>query len=150
MYYFDSCVEGTRSDEQTSFLLQRYSYRPPAELYHLASDPEELNNLAGDPRFSAQRQQLSALLEKELTRQGETTEQIKKGHFPLFLAHSYELPQGEAAFHLSFDKERWDPDTLFVSGYLQGEDFNGVICRYFLPFTLRFKDGKIALAFISS
>src|SRR3546814_3323849 len=78
MYYFDSWVEGARSDEQTSFLLQRYSYRPPAELYHLASDPEELNNLAGDPRFSAQRQQLSALLEKELTRQGETTERSEE------------------------------------------------------------------------
>jgi len=45
MFYFDSWVQSAAVNEKTKFLLDRYSYRPPEELYDLKSDRNEFKNL---------------------------------------------------------------------------------------------------------
>lgn len=48
-----------------------FGKRPPEELYDLRRDPDCLNNLAGNPTFSAQQARLKAQMERELKAQGD-------------------------------------------------------------------------------
>jgi len=52
-------------------LVKRYTYRPAEELYHTAKDNYEMENLAGDPKFSEIKQRLRSQLSDWMTSQGD-------------------------------------------------------------------------------
>lgn len=146
-FYFDSWVKQAINDPKTAFLLNRYSYRPPEELFDLNTDRREFKNLAGVPAFGNQLKTLQALLEKELKRQGETEQMILEGPLPRFADRSYTIAQNKSAADLSFNKKHWNPDVLYITGYLNGIDKGGVICDYFDNFQLYAWQGKIGVRF---
>ncbi|MDQ5977278.1 MAG: N-sulfoglucosamine sulfohydrolase [Verrucomicrobiota bacterium] len=51
--YFESWEAAAVHDPHAAFVLTRYRQRPAEELYDLAADPDELNNLAADSRHAA-------------------------------------------------------------------------------------------------
>ena len=116
------------------------------ELYNLEDAPE-FQNLAEEPQYAQRLTKLSVLLSNELTEQGETDQMILEGQLPVYYNQSYEIRQGKSAHHLSFDKSRWNPDTLFVTGYTDGLDQGGILCVYFNQFKLLIKEKKIGLSF---
>lgn len=50
--YFESWEAAATHDPLAAFVLNRYRQRPGEELYDLAADPDELNNLAADSRYA--------------------------------------------------------------------------------------------------
>ncbi len=147
MFYFDSWVEKAKHDQKASFLLNRYSYRPAEELYDLNQDRWELTNLANHPDYTRQYTQLKDLLEKELQAQGESDRMILQGSLPTFYDHSYQVAQHVSVSHLSFDKKLWNPDTLFITAYLEGIEQDGILCDYFNQFSIITKDRKLGVFF---
>jgi len=144
-FYFDTWVAAARTDPKAKFLLDRYSYHPPQELFNLHTDRDEFNNLADDPAYYTRLKELAALLDKELKRQGETDEMIREGPLPQFFDQSYAIRQNVGASDLSFNKKRWNPDTLIITAYLEGIDKGGVVCDYFNNFKLYAYRHKIGL-----
>ncbi len=51
--YFDSWDAAAKTDAKAAAIVKRYHERPSEELYDLRADPEELKNLAVDPRHAA-------------------------------------------------------------------------------------------------
>lgn len=147
MYYFDTWIKAAEQNEKAAFLLNRYSYRPPEELYNLQEDRWEFNNLVKAEQRKEQLSYLRELLNKELAAQGETEEMIMQGQLPDFYARSYEIGQGISAHQMSFDKERWNPDTLFVTAYLEGLEQEGILFKYFKQFKVIAKDNKLGVIF---
>ncbi len=145
MFYFDSWIEQAKEDEQARFLLHRYSYRPSEELYNLKADAQEFHNLAKEPEQAQLLTKLRVMLSNELIEQGETDPMILQGQLPIFYDQSYEIKQGTSAHPLSFDKSLWNPDTLFVTAYIEGLDQDGILCNYFNQFRLSVKEKKIGL-----
>lgn len=144
-FYFDSWIAAAKTDPQTRFLLDRYSYRPPEELFDLNTDPVEFKNLAGNPAYHRKAGELAQLLDKELNRQGETNEMILEGPLPQFFDRSYAIRQNMGASDLSFNKKKWNPDTLLITAYLDGIGKGGVVCDYFNNFKLYAWQHKIGL-----
>lgn len=60
---FRATVEAKEAFPKQYELLVRTFARPPEELYDLHSDPGEMENLAGDPRFAAVQRRLAAALD---------------------------------------------------------------------------------------
>jgi arylsulfatase A-like enzyme len=145
-FYFDSWEEQAKQDERAKYLLHRYSYRPPEELYDLNEDPSEFDNLVGQVAYAKRLKELQQLLDIELDQQGETEALIRKGSLPTFFDRSYQVDQHISASDQSFDRTRWNPDTLYISAYVKGIDQNGVLCDYFRRFHLFVKDQKIGFA----
>jgi len=135
-YYFDSWIAAAATDPKTKFLLDRYSYHPPEELFDLNTDRDEFKNLAAHPAYQDKRHALEQLLNKELQRQGETAEMILAGPLPEFFDQGYTIRQNVGVSDLSFNKKRWNPDTLIITAYLEDADKGGVICDYFNNFKL--------------
>ncbi|GAA0559051.1 sulfatase family protein [Chitinophaga japonensis] len=135
-FYFDSWVAAAETDPRARMLLHRYSYHPPEELFDLNTDRNEFNNLAADPAYHSKVKELEALLDKELQRQGETDAMILEGPLPQFFDQGYAIRQNMGASSLSFNKKRWNPDTLIITAYLDGMDKGGVVCDYFNNFKL--------------
>jgi N-sulfoglucosamine sulfohydrolase len=144
-FYFDTWVAAAANDPKISFLLNRYSYRQPEELYNLETDRDEFKNLAFNPAYNNKVIELEKLLDKELSRQGETNEMISEGTLPVFFDQSYTIRQNKSASDLSFNKKKWNPDVLFITAYLNEMDKGGVICDYFSNFRLYAYHNKIGL-----
>ena len=144
-FYFDTWVAAAANDPKISFLLNRYSYRQPEELYNLDTDRDEFKNLAFNPAYNSKVVELKALLDKELARQGETNEMISEGTLPVFFDQSYTIRQQKSASDLSFNRKKWNPEVLFITAYLNGIDKGGVICDYFSNFRLYAYHNKIGL-----
>lgn len=147
MYYFDSWIRKAEKDDQAAFLLNRYSFHPPEELYDLNKDRNEFENRVGDKNYESKRNTLRKILERELAHQGETEQGIRQGQLPVFYDHAYEVPQKKAVFQSSFNKKIWNPDTLFVTAYLDHIGQGGLICSYFDQFRLIAWNGKIGIEF---
>ncbi|RFM32482.1 sulfatase family protein [Chitinophaga silvisoli] len=141
-YYFDTWVAAAKTNAKAKFLLDRYSYHPPEEVYDLNNDRDEFENLVDTGmRTSA----LRDLLDKELKRQGETEEMILSGTLPVFFDRSYTIKQYGSAADLSFNKKLWTPEVLVVTAYLGGIDKGGVVCDYFGNFKLYAYEGRIGV-----
>lgn len=145
-FYFDSWVADAQINMKTAFLLNRYSYRPPEELFNKDKDPEEFTNLAVNSVYKSQLNRLSTLLDKELLRQGETAQMIMEGTLPRFNDKSYTIRQNRGAAEMSFNKKLWNPDTLYVTAYLTGIDTGGIVCDYFNNFRLFAYHNKIGIS----
>ncbi|WPP51701.1 sulfatase family protein [Catalinimonas niigatensis] len=144
-FYFDSWVEKAKKDQNAKRLLHRYSYRPPEELYDMNHDKWEMNNLAQQASYARELQDLQQVLGKELLRQGETEAMILQGSLPTFFDRSYQVAQHISVSDQSFDKTKWNPDTLFISAYVEGMDQDGILCDYFGQFHLFTHDRKIGI-----
>jgi hypothetical protein len=144
-FYFDTWVADAKTNPKTRFLLDRYSYHPPEELFNLNTDRDEFKNLVTNPAYHNKVQELEGLLDKELKRQGETDEMIQEGTLPEFFDQSYTIKQNVGASDLSFNKKRWSPDTLIITAYMDGIDKGGVVCDYFNNFKLYAHHNKIGL-----
>lgn len=157
-YYFDSWIEAAKDDEKANFLLNRYSYRPPEELYDLQNDSWEFNNLANgkniislesttQSNYTQELKELRRLLNKELSQQGETEEVIRQGQLPEFYDRAYEISQGASVHPMSFNKDQWNPETLFITGYIDGLDQRGIVLKYFKQFMLTADNRKLGVIF---
>lgn len=80
--YWDSWDEAAKTDAGAAALIKRYYQRPAEELYDLAADPGETNNLAKDPKYKKQLEQLSGMLDKWMEEQGDTP-RLPKNNYPL-------------------------------------------------------------------
>jgi uncharacterized sulfatase len=89
--YWGSWVEKAKTDPAAAAVVRRYHTRPAEELYDLAADPWELNNLAADPLHARTLKSLRADLDAWMRDQGDeglTTEralpdpQVKKNDKP--------------------------------------------------------------------
>jgi len=58
-------------DESVTGRVRLYRQRPAEELYHLAKDPWELHNLAGDPQYAAIKEALKVELDQWMMEQGD-------------------------------------------------------------------------------
>ncbi|WP_224070087.1 sulfatase family protein [Arachidicoccus terrestris] len=144
-FYFDSWVKAAQTDKKARFLLNRYRYHPPEELFNLNEDTEEFKNLAQDPVYKPQLVKGRAMLKKELSRQGETDEMILKGTLPTFFDHRYMIAQGRSASDLSFNRKQWNPHTLYITAYIKELDKGGVVADYFGHFKLFAYRGRIGI-----
>lgn len=76
--YWDSWDEAAKTDPAARALIAKYYQRPPVELYDLEKDPQEQNNLAGNPEYKAQLDNMSAQLDAWMKAQGDTRQLFEK------------------------------------------------------------------------
>jgi uncharacterized sulfatase len=69
--YWQSWIGESWQNENTYRLVQRYLRRPAEELYHLGSDPYELDNLENSDSVAEIKQQLSDELDRWMKQQGD-------------------------------------------------------------------------------
>lgn len=69
--FFESWEAAAETDPRAAFVLARYRQRPAEELYDLAADPDELNNLSADARHAATLTQLRGELDAWMADQGD-------------------------------------------------------------------------------
>ena len=62
--YWGSWIFAATERAKANALVQRYLRRPAEELYHTSQDPEQLNNLAGEPKYEEVKERLSNALDK--------------------------------------------------------------------------------------
>ena len=144
-FYFDSWVQKATVDKKAAFLLQRYSYRPPEELYNLNTDIDEFENLVSATPKRSSLIAMRRLLQRELSRQGETDAMITQGTLPVFGDRFYTLKQNSSASALSFNKTQWNPQLLYITAYLEGLEDGGILCDYFNQFRLFAHKNKIGI-----
>ena len=147
MFYFDSWVQSAAVNEKAKFLLERYSFRQPEELYDLKTDRNEFKNLFDNNSPDFDDLKIRAVLQNELKRQGETEAMILHGPLPDFFDRAYEIRQNSGASDLSFNRKIWNPDTLYVNGYINGVDKGGIICDYFGQFKITAFQNNVGVEF---
>lgn len=69
--YWDSWAAKAKTDPAAAAVVNRYHTRPAEELYDLAADPWERNNLAADPKHAAKLKALRADLDAWMTDTGD-------------------------------------------------------------------------------
>ena len=69
--YWDSWTRAAKTNADAAALVKHYHHRPGEELYDLAADPDELNNLAGNPAHAGRVKQMRADLETWMREQGD-------------------------------------------------------------------------------
>lgn len=69
--YWPTWVNFASDNPAVYALVKRYVMRPAEEVYHTASDPFEMTNLAADPQYSTVRARLAAELDRWLLEQGD-------------------------------------------------------------------------------
>ena len=69
--YWQQWVFQSGSNPAAYDLIQRYMHRPAEHLYHTASDPYEMNNLADDPAMAKIKARMSAELDRWMQSQGD-------------------------------------------------------------------------------
>lgn len=69
--FFSTWESAAKTDPQAAAILKRYHSRPAEELYDLEADPHEQMNLASDPHFAAQRDDLRKELDSWMKSQGD-------------------------------------------------------------------------------
>ena len=69
--YWKTWLRDAAKDKQAAKLSTRYTKRPAEELYDLATDPWEMNNLADDPKYKSIKQTLRKELQAWMARQGD-------------------------------------------------------------------------------
>ncbi len=70
--YWPSWVEKAANDPDAAAIVRRYQRRAPEELFDLKNDPQEQNNLAGDPEHAGALARLSTKLDLWIAEQGDT------------------------------------------------------------------------------
>lgn len=69
--YLSTWIAASKTDDQAARIVRRYYARPAEELYDLATDPNELTNLAADPEYTERLQGLRDRLNAWLDKQGD-------------------------------------------------------------------------------
>lgn len=69
--YWATWIWDSTTNKETYNLVKRYQHRPAEELYRLASDPYEMQNLAELPEFAEVKQRLSRELDGWMSAQGD-------------------------------------------------------------------------------
>jgi arylsulfatase A-like enzyme len=67
--YWDSWIEKAKTDPKAAVIVRRYLHRPAEELYDLATDPDEIRNLAADADQSARLKEMRRLLDAWMSAQ---------------------------------------------------------------------------------
>ena len=70
--YWDSWDLAAKTDPAAAKIVAKYYERPAVEFYDLTNDPREQNNLANDPRYAKEIEQLASMLDAWMTAQGDT------------------------------------------------------------------------------
>ncbi len=78
--YWTSWEEAAREDPAAASLVLRYYLKPAEEFYDLEKDPEELNNLAGDPRYRVHIHRMREQLGAWMVEQGDTLRVVSDFH----------------------------------------------------------------------
>jgi uncharacterized sulfatase len=78
--YWSEWVGLARNDEDAQAILDRYYVRPEFELYHMPSDPWELNNVADDPTNEVLLAQLTTELSNWMAEQGDNVSLTVQTH----------------------------------------------------------------------
>lgn len=80
---WNSWVRDAKTDKRAARLTKRYQHHPPEEFYDVDKDPFEQNNLAEQPRYREQMDQMKKQLKAWMVRQGDRgieTETAKQKH----------------------------------------------------------------------
>ena len=70
--YWKTWLAAAEKDPTAAATVQRFSTRPAEELFDLTSDPNELHNLAADPKHADRRAKMSGDLDVWMQQQGDT------------------------------------------------------------------------------
>jgi arylsulfatase A-like enzyme len=65
-------MEKAKTDKNAKFLTDRIYRHPAVELYDIQSDPNELTNLAEEPKYKAKVSEMKSTLEEWMLQQGDT------------------------------------------------------------------------------
>jgi arylsulfatase A-like enzyme len=69
--YFDSWVAKAKTDAAAAAIVRRYHIHPAEELYDVAADPYEMNNLAADAKHARTLRQMRVRLRAIMREQGD-------------------------------------------------------------------------------
>ena len=69
--YWYSWYDASKTDPKAAAIVKRYHTRPEFELFDLEKDPNELNNLAGNPKHQDKLTELRTELKRWATAQGD-------------------------------------------------------------------------------
>ncbi|MHC4996051.1 MAG: sulfatase family protein [Planctomycetota bacterium] len=74
---FQSWRDAAKTDPDAADKVHRYQHRPPIEFYDIVSDPYEWNNLAEDPKYTAEIAKLRVQLDAWMRDQGDLGQQTE-------------------------------------------------------------------------
>ncbi|MBL7114545.1 MAG: sulfatase [Kiritimatiellae bacterium] len=78
---WNSWIRDAKTDKRAARLTKRYQHRPPEEFYDVDRDPFEQNNLADQPQYREQMNQMKEQLEAWMARQGDRGVKTETGKF---------------------------------------------------------------------